>query len=166
MTKQSPEIRKLPYKLCRISALIDPFNKNQYFIFGSANWHKCWYFDQNEQSFIEINDMPMYRTPHGCAMFETKENQNKYALIFGSDRDRDRARHRETYRATCNIYDFQTKKSNDNVIESEYGFGEGLSMITDLFAENKIHIIGGRHSERKYGYLEFNEQMANSCKLS
>ena len=79
------------------------------------------------------------------ALFETTENHNKYALIYGSN----------YLSATYNIYDFKKKKWNTNAIKlnnpwfdndkimkdgnSKYGFGNGLSMITDLFAKNKTH---------------------------
>ena len=110
---------------------------------------------------------------HACAMFETiNDASNKYGLIYGGNDGR----------ATYNIYEFEKQKwndiafqlnnqwfNNDNIMKdghSEYGFGKGLSMITDLFAKNKIHIIGGRESEQKYGYFKFNEQILNNDNLS
>ena len=45
-------------------------------------------------------------------------------------------------------------------------FGQGFSMITDIFEKNKIHVIGGMLSEQKYGYFQFNQQIIKDCKLS
>ena len=168
--------QKLPSKLSLIRALIDPFNDNNYYIFGNFMDNRCWYFNNHKQSFDEINKIPKHEIQyqvdgHGCAMFVT-ENNNKYALIYGG----------WDTRASYNIYNFQTKQWNDNAIKlseqwvknqnivfdrnSEYAFGGGLSMITDLFEKNKIHIIGGFGSEKKYGYFEFNEQILNNSDLS
>ena len=84
---------------------------------------------------------------------------NKYVLIYGDHKS-----------ATYNIYEFKAQKwneigfqlnnqcfNNDNIMKDgtcKYGFGNVLSMITDLFAKNKIYIIGGESSYQKYGYFE------------
>ena len=163
--------------MCGMAVSIDPFNDNNHFIFGSNNNNNCWYFNnKNKPSYIQIESIPKHKTQkevrgHACAMFET-ENNNKYVLIYGG----------EILAATYNIYNLKMNKWDNNAIKlnkqwfidqwimydghSEYGFGSGLSMITDLFEKNKIHIIGGCNSYQKYGYFEFNEQIINNCDLS
>ena len=153
----------LPREMTGIRALIDPYNDNNWYIFGSFNNIGCWYFNENEneQSFIKINDIPTQNKPkgHGCALFETSKNKNKYALIYGGDEAS----------TTYNIYNLNKQKWIEIAIKnnpSKYGFGESLSMITDLFVKNKIHIIGGYKSEQKYGYFEFNDEIMDDCELS
>ena len=178
MDSKSPKVYILPQQMTIIRATIDPFNDNNYYIFGSKFNNKCWYFNnQNKETFNEISDIPKANKQkqdygHGCAIFETPKNKNKYALMYGGSQGN----------ATYNIYDFQINAWNKNAIklnnlwfynENEmcdqnrtYGFGVGLSMITDLFEKNKIHIIGGGASFQKYGYFEFNEEIINNCELS
>ena len=90
---------------------------------------------------------------HECAYFEISNDKNndidKYALIYGGCQKH----------ACYHIYEFKNETWNKNAIkcngtwfrnhrislgfESKYGFGGGLSMITDLFEKNKIYIVGG-----------------------
>ena len=171
----------LPGEMWMVCALVDTFNDNNYYIFGSDYNNQCWYFNQKKESFIKIDDIPRHIgqnevSDHGCAMFETPQNKNKYALIYGANL----GRAGET--ATYAIYDFKINAWNENAIklnnlwfndekimkngQSKYGFGQGLSMVTDLFQKNKIHIIGGASSLQKYGYFEFNEDIINNSDLS
>ena len=156
--KYKANINNLPFPIAGIQASIDPCNLNNYYIFGNKHSNQCWYFNnQNKLSFIKIKDVPKYETQHkvcvhGCAMFET-QNKNKYVLI---------------YNGMYEIYDLQTKQWNDNGIKlnkhfMKHKFGMGLSMITDLFEKNTIHIMGGVGSEQKYGYFKFNEQIISNC---
>ena len=46
---------------------------------------------------------------------------------------------------------------------SQYGFGAGLSMITDIFQKNKIHVIGGELSSQKYGYFQFDNHVLSNA---
>ena len=176
MTDEGSKVEKIPFKMFNVRALVDPFNDNNYYIFGSLRNNACFYFNEMQQKWADIIPKHISQNEvwgHSCAMFET-ENKNKYILIYGGDC--------HSGSSTHNIYDLQTQKWNANAIKlnnqwfnnkdimydgaSKYGFGEGLSMITDLFVKNKIHIIGGLLSEQKYGYFEFNQQIIDNPKLS
>ena len=178
---QTKKLNVLPIKMAHVNTMIDPSNDKNYFIFGTQFSNECWYFNHKTQTLNKIKDIPKFPTQrqvwqHNCAMFETINdgNSNTYALIYGGDN--------VSGNATYNIYEFKTKKwnkialqlnnlwfDNDNIMKhgkSMYGFGRGLSMITDLFAKNKIHVIGGDESAQKYGYFEFNEKILNNSNLS
>ena len=138
--------------------------------------NQCLYFNENKQSHIEISDIPKHESQfqvngHGCSMFEI-QNDNKFAFVYGGNYGT----------ATYNIYNLKKKEWDNNALKlnnqwfnnndimadgaSKYGFGNGLSMVTDLFEKNKIHIIGGSLSNRKYGYFKFNHQIMNNPELS
>ena len=171
------QLHVLPMKMANVKTMMDPWNHKNYFIFESLN-NQCWYFNDEKQTLDRIIDIPKCQTQngvcgHSCAIFETfNDASNRYALIYGGN---DKS-------ATYNIYEIKTKQwnaiatqlnykwfKNKNIMHdafSEYSFGQGLSMITDLFAKNKIHIIGGALSHEKYGCFEFNQQILNNPNLS
>ena len=167
----------LPQEMAYVKTVVDPFNHKSYYIFGTGNSNRCWYFNHETQLFNEISDIPKRQTQgpvcgNACAMFQTINDGNKYALIYGGSE----------LSSTYNIFDFQKQKWNEIAIKlnklwfncsriitdgsAKYGFGVGLSMITDLFTKNKIHIVRGDQSEDKYGCFEFNEQILNNSDLS
>ena len=60
-------------------------NDNNYYIFGGSHGNKCWWFHDNQQSFVNIDEIPKHSMQirvngHGCAMFEIPENKNKYVF--------------------------------------------------------------------------------------
>ena len=179
LTKTTNEDKVLPETMMALQTLIDPFNGNNYYIFGSLQNNKCWYFNHKTQTFKQIDDIPKDARQnsvswHNSAMFETT-NDNKYALIYGGVK---------TFgsNATYNIYNFKMKTWDDNAVKlnnqwfdnqnimkdggSMYSFGKHVLMITDLFEKNKIHIVGGHQFLTKYGYFEFNQQILNDPNLS
>ena len=157
--------------MMHVRGVIDPFNCNNFYIFGHNDSNDCWYFDHKTDELIEINKIPFnfgcqgYVYGHNCAVFEIKDNY--YCLIYGGSNNS----------ATYNIFDFQTQKWNANIAElnnqwfnnsqimshadSPFGFMGGCAMIKDIFCKNKIHIMGGYMSEQKYGYFQFSKQMLN-----
>ena len=161
MSEKSFQTRKLPDTIEDIRALNDPCNDNNWFIFGSQGNNDCWHFINEKQWFDEIDDIPdspdgtegltnFIDTQQTYAMFETKDNQNKYALIVGGCYNWVR----------CNIYDFKKKKWNDNneiitLFSEKQSLEKEISMITDLFQKNKIHVIG----LSEYYYFEFKDQI-------
>ena len=97
--------RKLPRKMTYIRALIDPFNDNNYYIFGSLCNNQCWYFNDQTQTHTQICDIPTKHSVfnHNCAIFKT-QNKNKYVLIYDGG----------SANAICNIYNLKTKKWIEN----------------------------------------------------
>ena len=173
--------RKLPMSMESVRGFVDPSNDKKYWIFGSEFNNKCWEFNYKDKKYIKLKkDIPKHEKQqkvraHGCAYFEipnvTNENEMcQYALIYGG------------YDAYYGIYEMQNKKwntiarqlngkgfGNEEIMkggESEYRFGAHVSMITDIFEKNKIHIIGGYQSENKYGCFKFEEQKLMNPNLS
>ena len=161
--------------MCNVRGVIDPNNDNNHFIFGSVDNNKCWKYDYETQTYIEIKPgIPKHSTQknvdgHQCAYFEI--NNDKFALIYGGSR----------FSACYAIYEFNNQKWNDiacqlndtwfeNAKIAKYGllnkgFGDGLSMITDIFEKNKIHIVGGYRTEFKYGCFTFNHEILSNPNL-
>ena len=156
-----------------IRGFVDPNNDKNHFIFGALFKDECWKYEWEKQTYFKLSDI--HKQPsvgwHDCAYFEIKnKNKNKnnnntqYVLIYGN-----------TYNGIYCIYEMQNERWNDNAIKfndlwfnnheimkdgkSKYGFGYHLSMITDIFEKNKIHVIGGNESGNKYGCFEFNEDV-------
>ena len=176
-------VLQLPERIAFAKILNDPCNDKQFYIFGSANDNRCWYFNNEPETlvFSKISDIPKHKNQykvlfHDCAVFKTIKNNNKYALIYGGQYSVFGGH------ATYNIYDFKKQKWNDIAFNlnnqwfnnpeimkdqrSKYNFGKKLQMITDFFQKNKIHVIGGFKTQQKYGYFEFNEQILNNPNLS
>ena len=172
---ETKRLNYLPMRMAHVKTMIDPYNDKNYFIFGSQNFennNECWYYNHETHSFNKINDIPRCQgrpvSGHACAMFEAINdgNTNKYGLIYRGS----------SFTPVYSIYEFKTKQWNEIALQinkqwvknnsDKYMFGSGLSMITDLFAKNKIHIIGGQQSYNKYGYFEFNEEILNNRNLS
>ena len=170
-------------EMYNVRTVLDPTNDKNYFIFGSANNQQCWKYDCHKQKYIELKyNIPKHKDQthvycHECAYFEIKNKKNdcdKYALLYGGG-------FFETWGACYHIYEFNNEKWNENAMKlndkwfdnesilqgehSKYGFGEGLSMITDIFEKNKIHIMGGLGDSHKYGCFEFNHQILLNDKL-
>ena len=170
-------VPELPMEMAYIKGMIDPNNDKNHYIFGSLENNLCWKYDFKRKKYIELNDeMHTHANQlkvrgHECALFEIpndesyNDSDDKYALIYGGN----------SQSACYLIYEFKNETWNENAIElndlwfdntdimrngkSKYGFGQDLSMITDLFEKNKIHFVGGELSETKYGVFEFNREI-------
>ena len=159
--------------------MLDPTNGARCFIFGDIRHSECWIYDSISQTPKQLaNGVPVERGWNGykdkldyeCASFEIEEHgkTSTYGLLYGG-------------RARYSIYEFETNTWNKNacILQEKwkkdtilcdystdgYGFSEELSMTTDLFNKNTIHIIGDRRSSYKYGYMKFDFETLNDPNL-
>ena len=178
-TKKKHLNTALPKKMTYIRGIVDPKNPKNHYIFGSQGNNECWKYNYETQEYIELkNNIPKHINQyevngHECAYFEIKNNNHcdQFALIYGG-----------SYGSSCySIYEFENEKWNLNAcklnnkfifnqnimfnLDSKYCFQAGLSMITDIFQKNKIHICGGRQTLNKYGYFIFNHEILSNPDL-
>ena len=158
--------------------IVDPTNDASYFIFGDNNDSRCWKHDCISQTSEQLaSGVPIAIGPRNYnskldyepAYFQLKNDNNEtstYIILYGGEE------------SGYHIYDLQTQTWDENSCMlhqklrnehidrySEYAFGEGLCLITDLFNANKIHIIGGRRTYHKYGYMQFSHTTLHNPNL-
>ena len=123
-----------------------------------------------------------------CALFEMPKNNTNiikhYALIYGGSDNRayyqifeilfeNKENIKNNSNESNNFGKWNANVSQCNNVwfnnqqimkdgSAIYGFGDGLSMVTDLFDKSIIHIAGGYQSRNKYGYFKMNEQCLNN----
>ena len=158
LTQISANTLELPDYMSDIRGFVDPLNNANFYIFGSSYNNNCYYFDNDTQKYTKIGEIPQNQqlsnvNEHGCACFQIKKNKNNcdyYALIYNFD----------SIQQYFVIYDLKNQIWIDDFKDIPiYGFGRGLSMITDIFEKNIIHICGGLNSELKHGYFTFNKSV-------
>ena len=171
-----------------IRGIVDPLNTENYYIFGGTHSNECYYFNKKEKIYVNLGSVPKHYKQlqlmgHGCAYFKIKnqnnynnnynnyDNYNHYALIYGSNSNDG---YFQIFDLKLRKWDSQISKYNnlwfndENIMKnrlSKYGFGHGLSMVTDLFNPNIVHIAGGHRTLIKYGYFDFDNEFnaPNQC---
>ena len=166
-----------------IWGIVDPNNDENHYIFGCQSYNdifgdqsdnscECYKFDYKKQEYIRFESGELSQKNKQilandwgcqCVYFELQkenfENFNFQFVLFcwsfGS----------------YAIYEINNQKWNKNLLnvckktmpEGYQGHIAEISLITDIFETNKIHIMVGNAI---YGYFNFNRQMLSDSNLS
>ena len=161
----------MPKQIEDPKVMLDPTNDARCFIFGDIRHSECWIYDSISKTSKQLsNGVPVQpdligenQLDYECASFEIEEHgkTSRYGLLYNS-------------RTRYCIYEFETNTWNKNacILQKKLTpywtsgfFSTELSMITDLFNKNTIHIMEGYRNQYKYGYMKFDFQTLNNPNL-